>query len=252
MLRQDAGMLSRIRAKLVVAAIGASSLATTGCSSERDQTATACTPSGPGTIDPGPCDPDPLRTNLPPLWNGNSVDAYDCPILQSTAEHNEPDAMIFKAIIYVESRFQYDAVGCTDNGPCCPEVGWTAAECACLGMMQNGPECGATSGPGLRSDGHPNMETDPDCAEFTNSVFNPVVNIEIGIARVSRNRARMMEDFPGCTEDQYTMMAIGEYNNYQSTQSCTVYNFSYDSAVLQAYHEYSAAAGWPAHPYVAE
>jgi hypothetical protein len=246
-------MLSTITAALIAAAIGASSLVTTGCNSEpEDHTATVCAPGGPGTTDPGPCDPDPLRTSLPPLWNGNSVDAYDCPILQYTAEYDEPDAMIFKAIIYVESRFQYDAVGCTDNGPCCPEIGWTAAECACLGMMQNGPACGETSGLGLRSDGHPNMETDPDCAAFTNSVFNPVVNIEIGISRVARNRARMMEDFPGCTEDQYTMMAIGESNNYQSTQSCTVYNVSYDSAVLEAYNEYSAAAGWPAHPYVAE
>ena len=57
-------------------------------------------------ISPGPCDPDPLRTDLPPLWNGNSVDAYDCPILEYTAEYNEPDAMVFKAMIYVESRFQ--------------------------------------------------------------------------------------------------------------------------------------------------
>ena len=131
-------------------------------------------------------------------------------------------------------------------------VGWSGDECGCLGVMQNAPECGATSGPGLRSDGHPNMERDPDCAEFSNSVFNPAVNIEIGISRFSRIRARMMEDFPGCTEDQYTMMATGEYNNYQSTQSCTVFNFGYASDVLDAYDEYAAAAGWPARPYVAE
>jgi hypothetical protein len=237
---------------LIVAVIGAISPVAIGCRNGSDQTDTPCTPGGPGSTDPGSCDADPLRTNLLPLWNGNSVDAYDCPILQYTAEYNEPDAMIFKAILYVESRFQYDAVGCTDNGPCCEEIGWTAEECACLGAMQNGPECGAMSGLGLRSDGHPNMETDPDCAEFTNSIFNPVVNVEIGVLRVADNRARMMQNFPGCTEDQYTMMAIGEYNNYQSTQSCTVYNFDYAAAVLEAYNEYSAAAGWPAHPYAAE
>ena len=252
MFGQDARTLSRIRAAVIAAALGAGTPVTTGCTSDRDQTAEACTPGGPGTIEPGPCDPDPLRTDLPPLWNGNSVDAYDCPILEHTAENGEPDAMIFKAILYVESRFQYDAVGCTSNGPCCPEVGWSAEECACLGVMQNGPACGATSGPGLRADGHPNMQSSPDCEEFTNSVFNPAVNIEIGIARVARNRARMMEDFPGCTEDQYTMMAIGEYNHYHSTQSCTVFNFDYDREVLEAYGEYSAAAGWPTRPYVAE
>jgi hypothetical protein len=160
--------------------------------------------------------------------------------------------MIFKAMTKVESNFEYTAVGCTQNGPCCPEVGWTADECACLGVMQNGPECGASSGLGLLPNGHPNMETDPSCADFTNSVFNPVVNIEIGISRVARNRERMKQGFSGCTEDQYTMMAVGEYCNYQSTQSCTVINVDYVSVVLEAYNEFSAAAGWPAHPYVAQ
>jgi hypothetical protein len=227
-------------------------VATIGCRNGNDRTDAVCTPGGPGSTDPGSCESDPLRTNLPVLWNGNSVDGYDCPILEYTALYNEPDAMIFKAILYVESRFQYDAVGCTNNGPCCDEIGWTSAECACLGAMQNGPECGPMDGLGLRSDGHPNMETDPDCEEFANSIFNPVVNVEIGVLRVSDNRERMKQNFPGCTEDQYTMMAVGEYNHYQSTQSCTVYNFEYDAAVLEAYNEYSAAAGWPAHPYAAE
>jgi hypothetical protein len=228
-------------------------LFTTGCKSEPDDhTAALCAPGGPGTADPGPCEPDPLRTNLAPLWNGNSVDTYDCPILTYTVEYNEPDAMIFKAIIYVESRFQYDAVGCTDNGPCCPEHGWTAAECACLGSMQTGPSCGSSSSLGLLPDGHVNLQSDPNCADFDNSVFNPLVNIELGIAGIAGNRAAVMQEFPGCTEEQYTMMAIGNFNSYGSTQSCAEYNFDYDSAVLEAYNEYSVAAGWPARAYVAK
>jgi len=254
MLHQDARMLSRAGAALLSAAMGASSLLTTGCKSEPedDETSTACTPGGPGSPDPGPCDPDPLLTHLPPLWNGLSVDIYDCPILEFTAQYDEPDAMIFKAIAYVESRFQHDAVGCTGNGPCCAEREWTAAECACLGTMQTGPSCSGASPLGLLPNGHVNLETDPNCAEFDNSVFNPVVSIELGISVVSRNRVRMRESYPGCTEDQYTMMAIGEYNHYQSTESCTVYNSAYDSEVLEAYNEYSDAAGWPAHPYAAQ
>jgi hypothetical protein len=237
---------------IIAAALVTLSLLTAGCQDGDHTPATPCTPGGPGTIDPGPCEPDPLLTNLDPLWNGNSVDAYDCPILEYTALYGEPDAMIFKAIIYVESRFQYDAVGCTGRGPCCPEIGWSSGECACLGIMQNGPECGATSGPGLLSNGHPNMQTDPSCVEFENSVFNPAVNIHIGISIVAGNRVRMKETFPGCTEDQYTLMAVGEYNHYRSTQSCTAYNVEYLEAVLEAYNEYSTAAGWPAHPYVAQ
>ena len=240
-------------ATIIAAALAALSLLTTGCQDDGDHTpATPCTAGGPGTIDPGPCEPDPLRTDLDPLWNGNSVDAYDCPILEYTAQYGEPDAMIFKAITYVESRFQYDAVGCTSNGPCCPEHGWTAAECACLGPMQTGPSCNSSSSLGLLPDGHVDLETDPACADFTNSVFNPVVNIELGIAGIAGNRAQAKQQFPGCTEDQYTMMAIGNFNSYGSTKSCTVYNFSYDSAVLDAYNQYSTAAGWAAHAYVAQ
>lgn len=250
MFRQDAPVPARIGATLFAAALAASSLASTGCDSEPDRAATPCAPGGPGTTEPGPCEPDPLRTDLPPLWNGLSVDIYDCPILEFTATNNEPDAMIFKAMTKVESNYKYDAIGCEGRGPCCPEVGWTGDECGCLGVMQNGPECGAFSGPGLLYDGHPNMEVDPNCADFNNSMFNPVVNIEIGISRIARNRQRMMESFSGCTEEQYTMMAVGEYHTYQSTESCTVFNFDYNRAVLTAYDEYSAAAGWPAHPYV--
>ena len=55
--------------------------------------------------------------------------------------------------------------------------------------------------------------------------------------------------FPGCTTDQYTMMAVGDYNSYGSTKSCTVYNTAYDDAVLMAYQQYAAAAGYPPHAY---
>ena len=88
------------------------------------------------------CEPDPLRTGITIEWSGIPVDRTDCQILRFTEEYGEPDAMIFQAIIYVESRFQFDAVG------------------------------------------------------------------------------------------------------------CTVYNFEYDTAVVEAYNEHATASGWPAHPYV--
>jgi hypothetical protein len=199
--------------------------------------------------DAGPCDQDPLKTNLPPLFNGMSVDVYDCPILKYTAKYSEPDAMIFKAIVYVESRFKNDAIGCTGNGPCCPQSGWTGTECACLGAMQTGPQCGGASTLGLLSNGHVDLETNSSAPDWANSVFNPEVNIELGIAGIAGNRAQVKKQFSGCTEDQYTMMAIGNFNSYGSTKSCTVYNFAYDNAVLDAYKNYSTASGWAAHPY---
>ncbi len=199
--------------------------------------------------DTGTCSPDPLLTNLPPLFNGNSVDSYDCAILKFTAKYNEPDAMVFKAIIYVESRFQYDAVGCTGNTGCCPQSGWSGTECACLGAMQTGPQCGSSSSLGLLPNGHPDLDTDPSSSTWANSCFNPEVNIELGIAGIAGNRMQVKQQVPGCTEHQYTMMAVGNFNSYGSTKSCTDYNMTYDNAVLDAYRMYSTASGWPAHSY---
>jgi len=189
------------------------------------------------SLDPGSCNPDPLRTNLAPLWNGMSVDIDDCPILDFAAKYHEPDAMIFKAIGHVESRFQYDAVGCTGNSGYCPVRGWTASECARRGAMQTGawcdssnlpPGCVATGG-GLLANGHVDLQTDPGGANGANSISNPVVNIELGIAGIACNRAQAKAAFPGCSEDQYMIMAVGNFNSCGSTKSCTVYNFDCDS-----------------------
>jgi len=183
------------------------------------------------------------------MQTGISVDAFDCQILQWAAHYGEPDAMIFKAIIYVESRFDAKAIACP-NLPCGTPAGWTAAESGCYGLMQIVPACGGSpNNAGLLPNGHPDLATDMASADWAESVFNPDVNVEIGIAGVAGNRAQEKAKFTGCTEDQYTMMAIGDYNSYGSTKSCTVYNTAYDDVVLMAYKEYSAAAGWAAHPY---
>jgi short-subunit dehydrogenase len=203
----------------------------------------------PHPPDGGMCNPDPLLTNLTPLFNGNSVDMYDCPILTFTAKYAEPDAMVFKAIMYVESRFQYDSVGCTGNTGCCPQYGWSGNECGCLGAMQTGPSCGGSNTLGLLANHHPDLSTDPSSPDWANSCFNPMVNTELGVAGIAGNRMQVKQMFPGCTEDQYTMMAVGNFNNYGSTHSCTDYNMTYDNAVIDAYKMYSTAAGWPAHPY---
>jgi hypothetical protein len=116
--------------------------------------------------------------------------------------------------------------------------------------MQVVPACGGLPNQaGLLPSGHPNLTTDPSSSDYAGSIFNPDVNIEVGVAGLADNRAQVKKQFAGCTEDQYTLMAIGNYNSYGSTKSCTEYNTDYDSVVLMAYQEYAAAAGWPAHPY---
>ena len=44
-------------------------------------------------------------------------------------------------------------------------------------------------------------------------------------------------------------MAVGNYNSYGSTKSCTVYNTAYDDPMLTAYMMYATAAGYAAQSY---
>jgi hypothetical protein len=115
--------------------------------------------------------------------------------------------------------------------------------------MQTGPQCASGSNVGLLPNGHPDLDTDSSSSTWANSCFNPEVNIELGISGIAGNRAQVKAQFAGCSEDQYTMMAVGNFNSYGSTKSCTDYNMTYDNAVLDAYRQYSSASGWPAHSY---
>ncbi len=192
---------------------------------------------------------DSLHTGIVIEWSGISVDRYDCRILRFAQEYGEPDAMIFKAIIRIESGFKHDATGCP-NLPCGIPSGWTESECYCFGVMQVVPACGgANTDLGRLYNGHPNLTSEPSMPGWATSIYNPEINIELGIRGVARNRERMKEQFTGCTEDQYTMMAIGEYNSYGTTQSCTEINTGYVEHVLEAYILYSEASGWPARNY---
>lgn len=200
-------------------------------------------------VEDRPCEPDPLRTGITIEWSGIPVDRYDCQILRFTEKYGEPDAMIFKAIIDIESNFEHAADGCP-NLPCGIPLGWTEPECHCFGLMQVVPACGGTTVDlGRLENGHPNLTTEPSMPGWATSIFNPEINVELGIRGLASNRQRMMEGFAGCTAEQYTLMALGEYNSYGTTQSCTEINAEYADAVLEAYHLYSEAAGWPERAY---
>ncbi len=198
----------------------------------------------------GPCDvPDILQTGLVAQQTGVSVDSFDCQILGWTTFYGEPDPMIFKAIIYVESRFDQTSVACT-NLPCGQPSGWSTMEAGCLGLMQIVPACGGTpNNVGLDANGHPNMTTDTTSPDWATSIFNPEINVDVGIFGVSDNRKQEKMKFAGCTEQQYTLMAVGDYNSYGSTKSCTEFNTDYDNPMLDAYKMYSVAANYPQQSY---
>ena len=170
MLCHERPALSQRGSLWTAAALVGSLLVATGCKGAAGSSGVG----GSFPVDAGSCATDPLHTGLPPLFNGNSVDSDDCPILEFTAKYGEPDAMIFKAIIYVESRFQYDAVGCTSNSGCCPQWGWAGAECGCLGAMQTGPWCDPSNLPpgcsasnlGLLATDHVDLETSPSAGDW--------------------------------------------------------------------------------------
>lgn len=216
----------------------------TGGSSGNGGGGTGTTGTG-GSAGAPPCATDPLHTGETPP---DGDDEFDCAILAATQKYGEPDAMIFKAIIHTESRFAIDATACPDL-PCGTPAGWTQAESYCYGLMQIVPACVGPNKTGLLPNGHPNLTTDATSPSYATSIFNPSINIDIGVYGVSSNRKQEKQKFAGCTEDQYTMMAIGDYNSYGSTKSCTVFNTAYDNEVLKTYTKYAQEAGWPAHPY---
>ena len=91
------------------------------CSSDEPSASDAGAGAGAGRSDAGGvtpatgCDASKLRTGLVAKQTGVNVDAFDCAILAATAKYHEPDPMIFKAIIYVESRFDRTSVACPNN-----------------------------------------------------------------------------------------------------------------------------------------
>jgi len=202
---------------------------------------------GGGSVS-GPCD-EVLKTGITAQQTGVSADSFDCDVIAATTKYNEPDPMLIKAIMYGESRFDYTSVGCT-NMPCGMPAGWTVAESGCLGLMQIVPACGGTPGNiGLLSNGHPNMTTDQNAAEFATSIFKPSINIEVGVSGLAGNRDEVEMLYPGCSEDQYTLMALSNYASHGSAQGCTQVNRAYLDYMLPAYYEYATAAGYTPHDY---
>jgi hypothetical protein len=200
-------------------------------------------------VKPRTCDTDPLKTGIVAEQTGVSADIADCSILKWAAEYGEPDPMLIKAMIYGESRFDYAATGCP-NLPCGTPAGWTEAESGCYGMMQVVPACGPIAGDvGFWSNGHPNLTTNTSSPDFSGSIYNPDVNIHIGVAGFAGNRAEVKMLYPGCTEDQYTLGALGNLASHGSTTGCTSYNTDYINYVLPAYFDYCTAAGYTPHMY---
>jgi hypothetical protein len=187
--------------------------------------------------------PDALQT-----CNG-SQDAYDCALLQLAPAMSEPDPMIFKAQMSLESGFNVFAI--SPDMPCAPKPGWTADEAKSFGLLQLTPACGWLS-KALLPNGHPNLTKDMNVAAWATSVFNPALNVEEGVRAIPVNRQSVMKAFPGCTVAQYTMMALAGFNQGMgSVMGCGKYSpngLNYVNSVFVRYDSLARAAAWP-NPY---
>ena len=183
--------------------------------------------------------PNPLRTCVA------KQDAYDCQIISLTQAASEPDAMIFKAQVSLESAF--DVIAISPDAPCGTKVGWTIDESKSFGLMQLTPACGWLK-KALLPSGHPNLERDETTPLWATSVFNPTLNVDEGVRAVQVGRASVMKDFPGCTEAQYTLMALSAFNQGESSVSgCGMVSKNgqnYIAAVLMRYQLLARAAGY--------
>jgi hypothetical protein len=194
-----------------------------------------------GVADAG--NPDPLFTC------GGPWDVHDCLILDQARAASEPDPMVFKAQVSLESNFNVFAV--SPDSPCAIPSGWTDAESKSFGLMQLTPACGWLMAARL-PDGHPNMTKDIASDLWATSVFNPLVNIAEGVRAIRVNRATVTRRYPGCTEVEYTRMALAAFNRGSgSVTGCNAMSAGaegYVALVLSRYRDLATTAGW-ANPY---
>ena len=180
---------------------------------------------------------------------GGPWDAYDCLILEEAMAASEPDPMIFKAQISLESNFNVLAI--SPDSPCGIHTGWTDAESKSFGLLQLTPACGWLMA-AIQPDGHPNLTKDMASDQWATSVFNPLLNIAEGVRAIQVNRATVTRRYPGCTEVEYTRMALAAFNRGSgSVTGCNAMSAGaevYVANVLARYQSLATSAAWP-NPY---
>jgi hypothetical protein len=203
-----------------------------GGSSEAPETST-----GAGSCEAGN---DPLKT-------GNAQhDAYDCMLLSLAKMYGDPDPMMAKAQMQVESGF--NVLATSPDSPCGDPSGWTDAESKSFGLIQVTPACGEENG-ALLPNGQPNMDKDMSSSLWATSVYNPALNLDAGFQSIAGALHDLQQTYPGCTSAQYVEMSAGAFNSGESAVTgCNTYDSraqGYVDAVLPNYHQFAAAAGWP-------
>jgi Transglycosylase SLT domain len=155
---------------------------------------------------------------LPPTQNSTSTaanisigdpayDQFDSYIMNASNHYGISDSMLVKSMILQESNF--DIFALSPDIPCGVPDGWTEEESTSFGLMQVTPACVH------ETDTPPNLTTDINSPNWATSWFNPEYNINRGVESLSENLSQIKNNFPGCSNDQYMLMAAGAYNSGQ-------------------------------------
>jgi Transglycosylase SLT domain len=152
------------------------------------------------------CDPDTTTTITSISIEDPVYDQFDSDIINAANHYGITDKMMLKSMILQESSFDIFAV--SPDIPCGIPDGWTDQESRSFGLMQVTPACVEDGG-----GGRPNLTTDTNSSNWATSWFNPEYNINRGVKSLSDNLLLMKSKFPGCSNEQYMLMALGAYNS---------------------------------------
>lgn len=190
-----------------------------------------------------PPDPDPDPSSI--LTTGNvSEDLWDDLILHYCTQHAHPNPRIIKCQAKWESDQTFDIFCTSSDSPCGVYPGWTSLESRSFGLLQVTPACGESGGGRmLLANGHPNMTTSQSSPLWGGSVYNPSLNLDIGIHAIAEGYEYFKAQFPGCTQLQHVLMAAAGYvGNWEDVTGCGVWTsqlqIQYVQNVLRIYQEW--------------
>lgn len=179
-----------------------------------------------------------------PIATGNQLyDEYDLAVLSAASKYNV-DPMIIKSQIAQESYF--NTLATSSDDPCGQLIQNGVDVGHSYGLLQITPACNSWFA--RNPDGTIDLSTNQSSAEWSNSAFNAVYNIDSGAFALYSSIQHAKQSFVGCTSSQYTIMGLAGYNSgWSSVYGCGSYSSrasAYTSNVLSWYQTFSSMSGW--------
>ena len=171
----------------------------------------------------GAAPPPPSGTEL---TTGNvNEDVYDDLIIQYCTLHGHPNPRIIKCQVKWESDQIFDPFCTSADTPCGIFPGWTSLESRSFGLLQVTPACGESgNGRMLLANGHPNMTTSSASTLWGGSVYNPSLNLDIGIGAITGGYDYFKSLYPSCSDLNLVLMAAAGYvGNWEGITGCGVW-----------------------------